>query len=329
MVMAKKFNTKITKMLDIDYPILCGGMQWLTRADFVAEVCNAGGFGFITAETFETPEDLRQEIRKMRDLTDRPFGVNISMLPEIGNLRERTLAFLDVVCEEGVTAVETSGRSPDLLMPKLKEAGIKVIHKLTSVRHALSAQRVGVDAVALLGYGSGGHIGLQNVASFVSVPLAASNLEIPVIAAGAITSGRGLLGALAMGAEAVLLGTAFFVTKECPVPLAIKERFIQTREDETTLIMSSIRNPSRCIKNQLAEQVQAMETKGATLEQIIAMVPGRKLKKALEEGDLEISMLPCGQGVGLINEIKSVRELMEGIMSEAGNLLERLNKMAS
>lgn len=329
MAMAKRINTKITKMLGIDYPILCGGMQWLTRAEFVAEVCNAGGFGFITAETFETPEDLRQEIRKMPDLTDKPFGVNISMVPEIGNIRERTLALLDVVCEEGVTAVETSGRSPDLLMPKLKEAGIKVIHKLTSVRHALSAQKVGVDAVALLGYGSGGHIGLQNVASFVLIPLAAANLEIPVIAAGAISNGRGLLGALAMGAEAVLLGTAFFVTKECPVPPAIKEKFIQTREDETTLMMSSIRNPMRCLKNKLAEEVQAMEAKGATLEQILAMIPGRNLKKAFEEGDLEISALPSGQGVGLINEIKSVRELMEGIMSEADKLLERLNKMAS
>ena len=327
--MAKKFNTKITKMLNIDYPILCGGMQWLSRADFVAEVCNAGGLGFITAETFETPEDLRQEIRKMKGLTDNPFGVNISMVPEIGNIRERTLAFLDVVCEEGVTAVETSGRSPDLLMPKLKEAGIKVIHKLTSVRHALSAQRVGVDAVALLGYGSGGHIGLHNVVSFVLIPLAAANLEIPVIAAGAISNGRGLLGALAMGAEAILLGTAFFVTKECPVPPAIKEKFIQTREDETTLMMSSIHNPMRCLKNKLAEEVQAMEAKGATLEQILAMIPGRNLKKAFEDGDIEISMLPSGQGVGLINEIKSVRELMEGIMSEADELLERLNKMAS
>ena len=163
------FKTRITEMLGIKYPILCGGMQWLSRAAFVAEICNAGGIAFITAESLETPEDLREEIRLTRTLTDKPFGVNLSMVPEFGIL-ERTQQFCDVICEEGVKVVETAGTSPAPLLPKLKEANIKVIHKLTSVRHALSAQKHGVDAVTLIGYGSGGHIGMEGVANFVMIP---------------------------------------------------------------------------------------------------------------------------------------------------------------
>ncbi|MGD8524393.1 MAG: nitronate monooxygenase, partial [Desulfobacterales bacterium] len=193
--MTQKFKTKITEMLDIEHPIISGGMQWLSRAELVAAVANAGGIGFITAESFGTPEDLRQEIRKTRDLTDKPFGVNLSMVPEFG-LPERTLKFCDVVCEEGLKVVETAGRSPEPLMPKLKQSGVRVIHKLTSVRHALTAQRLGVDAVTMIGFGSGGHIGNDNVASFILLPKAVAALEIPVIAGGGICNARGFLAAL-------------------------------------------------------------------------------------------------------------------------------------
>lgn len=239
----RKFKTKITELLGIKYPILSGGMQWISRAELVAAVGNAGGLGFMTAESFETPEDLREEIKKVRSLTDKPFGVNLSMTPEFG-LPERTLKFCDVICEERVTVVETAGRSPEPLMPKLKESGAKVIHKLTSVRHALSAQRLGVDAVTLVGYGSGGHVGNDNVASFVLIPKAVTALKIPVIAGGAICNGKGFLGALAMGAEAVLMGTAFMMTKECPVHQNIKERLIETNETDTTLLLTTIKIPS-------------------------------------------------------------------------------------
>ena len=174
--MAKKFKTKITEMLGIDYPIISGGMQWLSRAELVAAVANAGAIGFMTAESFETPEDLRAEIKKIRTLTDKPFGVNLSMIPELGP-PERTLQFCDIVCEEGVKVVETAGRSPEPLMPKLKDSGVKVIHKLPSVRHAVTAQRLGVDAVTLIGFGSGGHIGMDNVASFILLPKAVEALE--------------------------------------------------------------------------------------------------------------------------------------------------------
>jgi len=327
--MEKRFRTRLTEMLGIEHPILCGGMQWVSRADFVAHVCNAGGMGFITAETFDTPEDLRADIRKMRTLTDNPFGVNISMVPEIGNVRERTLKLCEVVCQEGVRFVETAGRSPEPLMPMFKEAGIKVIHKLTSVKHAEAAERIGVDAVTLLGYGSGGHIGLENVASFVSLPLAASRLKIPVIAGGAVANGRGFLGALAMGAEGVLMGTAFFASLESPVHPAIKNLVLRSKETDTDLIMSSIKNPMRCLKNKKTAEVMAAEAKGAGLAEILTMVSGQKGKIAYDMGEPDLSVVPGGQAAVFVQEIRSVKEIIESVIGQAGDLMDRLNRMTS
>jgi NAD(P)H-dependent flavin oxidoreductase YrpB (nitropropane dioxygenase family) len=326
--MKQKFKTKITQMLGIDHPILCGGMQWITRAEFVSEICNAGAIGFITAESFDTPEDLREEIKKIRELTDKPFGVNISMLPEF-KVQERTQQFCDIVCQENVPVVETAGRDPSPIIPQLKDSGIKVIHKMTSVKHAQKAQRVGVDAVTLIGYGSGGHIGLDDVASFILIPLAVSKLSIPVIAGGGVCNGQGLLGALAMGAEAVLMGTAFMATKECPIHPAIKERLIQTSEKETVIVMSSIQNPLRCIRNKLAEEIIEMEQRGTTLEEIISVMAGGKGKKAYEIGDCEMSPIACGQITGMINSVKTVSELIEEIISQAEALRIKINNMTS
>jgi nitronate monooxygenase len=326
--MAKKFKTQITEMLGIEHPIICGGMQWISRAELVAEVCNAGGIGFITAESLETPEDLKEEIKKLRDLTDKPFGVNLSMVPEFG-LPERTLKFCDVVVEQGVQVVETAGRSPEPLMPTLKQAGVKVIHKLTSVKHALSAQRLGVDAVTMIGFGSGGHIGNDSVASFILLPKAIEALDIPVIAGGGICNGRGFLAALAMGAEAVLMGTAFMMTKECRVHQKIKERLLQTRETDTALLLTTIMNPMRCIKNKLAEECLAIEQKGAGFEEIINTVSGGKGRLAYDDGDPDSAPIACGQIAGLIDEIKSIRQVIDDIISEAGLLLDRLNGLAA
>ena len=322
------FKTKITEMLGIKYPIISGGMQWLSRAEFVAAIGEAGGIGFITAESLEAPEDLRTEIRKLRDLTDKPFGVNLSMIPELGP-PERTLKFCDVLCEEGVNVVETAGRSPEPLMPTLKDGGVKVIHKLTSVRHALSAQRLGVDAVTLVGYGSGGHIGNENVANFVLIPKAVEQLDIPVIAGGGICNGKGFLAAMSMGAEAVLMGTAFFATKECPAHEAIKSKLIESSEKDTCLLLKSLNNPVRCVKNQLADECLLLESQGASFEEIITTVAGGKGKLAYDDGDPEISPISCGQVVGLINKVKTVREVIEDMVAEAEALLKRLNQLAS
>lgn len=325
----QKFKTKITEMLGIEHPILMGGMQWVSRAEFVAEVCNAGGTGFITAETFEDDKALKDEIRKMRTLTDKPFGINISMLPEVGNIPVRTLKFLDVVCEEDIKFVETAGRKPDLLMEQLKSAGIKVIHKLTSVRHAVSAQAIGVDAVTMIGYGSGGHVGMDNVANFILIPQAVRSLDIPIVAGGGIADGRGFLGALAMGAEAVLLGTAFFASEESPVHVNIKDKITRARETDTTLIMSSIMNPARCMKNKLALEVLEVEARGGSLEDILKLVTGGKGKLSYESGDPEIAPIACSQAAGLIDSIKPAGRIVEDIISEASGLLERLKNMAN
>jgi NAD(P)H-dependent flavin oxidoreductase YrpB (nitropropane dioxygenase family) len=322
--MAQKFKTKITEMLGIEHPILCGGMQWISRAEIVAAVGNAGGIGFITAESLETPEDLREEIKKIRDLTDKPFGIYLSMVPEFG-LPERTLEFCEVVVEEGVKVVETAGRSPKPLMPKLKEGGVKVIHKLTSVKHALTAQRLGVDAVTMIGFGSGGHIGNDNVASFILLPKAVAALDIPVIAGGGICNGKGFLGALAMGAEAVLMGTAFMMTRECKIHQNIKDRLVDTRETDTALLLTTIMNPIRCIKNKLADECLAIEAEGAGFEEIIKTVAGGKGELAYDSGDPDGAPIACGQIAGLIDEIKSVGQIIEDTISEADGLLDRLN----
>ena len=322
--MAPKFKTKITEMLGIEHPILCGGMQWISRAEMIAEVANAGGIGFITAESLETPEDLREEIKKIRDLTDKPFGINLSMVPEFG-LPERTLKFCDVVVEEGVKVVETAGRSPEPLMPKLKAGGVTVIHKLTSVKHALSAQRLGVDAVTMIGFGSGGHIGNDNVANFILLPKAVAALDIPVIAGGGICNGRGFLGALAMGAEAVLMGTAFMMTKECRIHQNIKDRLMETKETDTALLLTTIMNPIRCMKNKLAAECLLIESQGASFEEIIKTVAGGKGQIAYDSGDPDGAPIACGQVAGLINEIKTVRQVIDDILSEADELLKLLN----
>jgi NAD(P)H-dependent flavin oxidoreductase YrpB (nitropropane dioxygenase family) len=329
MIMKQPFKTRLTEMLGIQYPILMGGMQWITRSEFVAHACNAGGLGFITAESFETPEDLRQDLKKIKDLTDKPFGVNVSMIPELGNLKDRTHRLCDVICEENVPVVETAGRNPAPLIPILKSAGVKIIHKMTSVHHAKKAEEAGVDAVALLGFGSGGHIGIQDVASFISLPMAVKSVDIPVIAAGGVADGRGFLGALAMGAEGVLLGSRFLATQECPIHGEVKDRYVKAKAEETALLMKTMGNPMRTIQNRLAEEVLAIEAKGATLEEILKHVSGLRTRSAYMDGDPDGSMLPCGQVVGLIDDIKTVAKVMEEIIEEALALRDRLNKMGA
>jgi nitronate monooxygenase len=210
-------------------------------------------------------------------------------------------------------------------MPKLKEGGVKIIHKLTSVKHALTAQRLGVDAVTMIGFGSGGHIGNDNVASFILLPKAVAALDIPVIAGGGICNGKGFLGALAMGAEAVLMGTAFMMTRECKIHQNIKDRLVETRETDTALLLTTIMNPIRCIKNKLADECLAIEAEGAGFEEIIKSVAGGKGEIAYDSGDPDGAPIACGQIAGLIDEIKSVGQIIEDITSEADGLLDRLN----
>jgi nitronate monooxygenase len=322
------FKTKITEMLAIEHPILMGGMQWLCRAEFVAAAANAGIMAFLTAETFPSAGALRDEIREVRRLTKRPFGVNISMLPEVIH-EERTLDFARVAAEERVTAVETAGRDPSFLMPVFKEAGVRVLHKVPSLRFAKKAVSAGVDAVIMLGLECGGHAGMDGVPTLVIIPRAVDELGVPVIAAGGIADARGFAAALALGAEAVLMGTRFAATIESPMHENIKKRYVGVTELDTTIIMRSIRNPLRCYRNKATEAVLAMEGRNAPLAEILAIVGGRVGRAAYDSGDAEGAAFPCSLGASLIHELKPIHEVVDEIIEGAHRILDGLKGMES
>jgi nitronate monooxygenase len=319
-------KTRITGMLNIEYPIIQGGMMWLATAELAAAVSNAGGFGIIAALSCGSKEGLREEIRKCKNLTDKPFGVNVSMLPDLIT-GERTEEYFDAIVEEGVTAVETAGRTPEPYLPQLKEAGIKVIHKVPAVRHAQTAQRLGVDAVTIVGFECAGHPGMDDVTTFILVQKAARVLNIPVIAAGGICDAKGFVAALALGAEGVLMGTRFMLTHECWAPRQIKERLLQASELDTMIIERSIQNAARCIKNHAAMRALEMEQRGATLEELLAVVSGQLGLKAFQEGDIDAGVIACGQVVGLIDQLKSVKEVIAEIIEGSYDIFQRLRGM--
>ena len=320
------FETRLTKLLGIKYPIIQGGLQWLATAQLASAVSEAGGLGIISSLSFPDPDSLRKEIRQIRRMTQKPFGVNLSMLPELTR-GDRTEEILEVLLEQRVPVVETSGRSPEPFIQKLKSKGIKLIHKVPSVRFAKKAESIGADAVTVVGFECGGHPGMDDVTSFVLIPSVASSLHIPIIAAGGIADAGGFLAALALGADGVLMGTRFVATQECPAHPKIKEWFAKARETDTMMIQRSIRNTARVIKNKAAEKTLSMEEKGASLEELLSVVSGQLGQKALLEGDLEGAIISCGQCVGLIHEIKSVKEVIEETIQGAQAILARLNSL--
>lgn len=316
-------KTRITEMLGIEYPVLQGGMQWLARADLVAAVSGAGGLGFITAVSFAHPEELRAEIRRARDLTDKPFGVNISMLPMMlpGDATE---AYVDVVCEEGIPVVETAGRNPEQYVPKLKAAGVKLFHKVPAVRFAKKAESIGADAVIVVGFECGGHPGMDDVPSLILVPKAADELQIPVIAAGGFCDGRSLMAALALGADAVLMGTRFMACKESPMHDNFKQWMIAAQETDTMIIERSIRNAARVIRNEASMTVARMEAEGATLDDLLPVISGKVGLEAYLSGDVQRGTIACGQVVGRIRAVQSAAEIMADIVAEARAVAARL-----
>ncbi len=312
-------------MFGIEYPIIQGALMWLSRAELVAAVSNAGGLGIIAALTFPTPQELREEIKKTKSLTDKPFAVNITLLPTI---RPRSLEeYIDVAIEEGVGIIETAGRNPRQYMRQLREGGVKVMHKVASVKAVKTAERVGVDAVTIVGFEEGGNPGMDDVTSSVIIPIAVNSVSIPVIAAGGIGDGRGFVAALALGAEGVLMGTRFMISQECPLHPNIKQRLLEATEKDTLMIMRSINNPERVMTTNFARSVLEMEEKGTSLEELLPMIDGLRQKKALDTGDVDEAMLPCGQVVGLIHEIPTAKEIIEGMVSEAKLIGQRLNNM--
>ncbi len=317
-------KTRITEILDIKYPIVQGGMQWLSNGELAAVVSEAGGLGIISAASFPDPEELREQIRKAKKLTSNPFGVNVSMLPQTsyGDLTE---GYFQVVLEEGVPVVETAGRNPEEYVPRLKEAGIKLIHKVPAARYAHKAEKIGADVVTVVGFECGGHPGMDDVTTLVVTPKTASTVNIPVLAGGGIADARGFVAALSLGAEGVVMGTRFAATTECLAHALYKEWIVGAQETDTMIVERSIRNPLRAMRNAAAEKVLEMEKQGATLEELMTVISGKHGKKALEEGNLNDGVLAAGQVAGLINEIKPVREVIEEIIEEAREIIGRLN----
>lgn len=319
-------KTRITEMLGIEYPILQGGMQWLACAELVSAVSNAGGFGFITSVSFASAKDLREEIKRTRDMTDKPFGVNVSMLPVMmpGDMTDQ---YMDVICEEKIPAVETAGRNPEPYVARLKSAGVKLIHKVPAVRFAKKAEAVGADAVTIVGFECGGHPGMDDVPTLILVPKAAGELNIPVIAAGGFCDGRGLVAALSLGAEAILMGTRFMASKESPMHDNFKEWMVAAQETDTTVVERSIRNAARIIKNDAAHTVAKMEAEGATLEELIPVISGKVGREAYFSGDINLATIACGQVVGRISEIKPVKQIIDDIVSEAKEIISQLQNI--
>lgn len=320
------FETRLTQLLGIKYPIIQGGLQWLATAQLASAVSEAGGLGIISGLTFPDQDSLRKEIRRMKELTKKPFGVNLSMLPELQK-GDRTEEILQVVLEEKVPVLETSGRNPEPFIQKLKKEGIKLIHKVPSARFAKKAESIGADAVTIVGFECGGHPGMDDVTSMVLIPIAAESVRIPIIAGGGIANARGFLAALTLGAEGVVMGTRFVATHECPAHPRIKEWFVKARETDTMIIQRSILNTARVIRNKSAEKTLLMEQRGATLEELMTVISGQIGKKAIQEGEMEEAIIACGQCVGMIKDIKSVKEVIEEIIQGAQSILQKLNTL--
>jgi NAD(P)H-dependent flavin oxidoreductase YrpB (nitropropane dioxygenase family) len=313
-------ETRITRMLGIEHPILQGGMQRVSRAELVAAVANAGALGFLTALTQPTPEALLDEIERTRGLTDRPFGVNLTILPTIRPIPYEEYA--RVIIESGVKVVETAGRSPGPFMPHFHEAGIRVIHKCTSVKHARKAEALGCAAVSIDGFEAAGHPGEDDIPSLVLLPRAVDELEIPVIACGGFSDARGLVAALAMGAEGISMGTRFLATKEAPVHENLKRALVAGSELDTQLIFRKFRNTARVFRNEVAMKVAEIEERpGVSFEDVSDLVAGERGAVVLEKGEMHHGIWWAGVSTGLIHDIPSVAELVSRMSAQAEEII--------
>ena len=317
-------KTRITELFGIEHPIIQGGMHWVGYAELAAAVSNAGGLGILTALTQPTPEDLAKEIARCREMTDKPFGVNLTFLP---SFQEPPYPeYIQAIIDGGVKIVETAGRSPEKYMPVLKDAGIKVIHKCTSVRHSLKAQKIGCDAVSVDGFECGGHPGEDDIPNFILLPRAAEELDIPFVASGGMADGRSLVAAMALGADGMNMGTRFLATKEAPVHDRVKQTIVEADELQTRLVMRPLRNTERVLKNAAVDEILRIEQeKGAdtTIDDIRHLVTGAKGKMVLHEGKMDEAAWSCGMVAGLIHDVPSCEELITRIMTEAESIIRK------
>jgi nitronate monooxygenase len=322
-------RTRITELLGIEYPIIQGGMHYVGFAELAAAVSNAGGLGTITGLTQKSADDLRDEIRKCKSMTDKPFAVNLTFLPSLAT--PDYPGYVKAIVEEGVKVVETAGRNPQQVMPALKEAGVKVIHKCTSVRHSLKAQSIGCDAVSVDGFECGGHPGEDDVPNFILLPRAADELEIPIVASGGMADGRSLVAALSLGADGINMGTRFMATQEAPCHQNVKEALLEANELDTRLVMRPLRNTERVLNNAAAQKLLEKETNlgdSIKIDDVLDQVAG-VYPKVMVDGEMEAGVWSCGMVVGLINDIPSCKDLIERTMAEAKLILDQRSQQLS
>jgi len=313
-------KTRITELLGIEHPVICGGMMRIGTAELAAAVSNAGALGIMTALSQPTPELLEVEIKKCQSLTDKPFAVNLTVGVVATEINYDD--YIDVICRTGVKIVETAGRSPEPFMERFKAHSIKVIHKAVTVRHALKAEKLGVDVISIDGFECAGHPGDDDVGGLVLIPATAAKVSIPIVASGGIANGRGLAGALALGADGVNMGTRFLATTEAPVHEAIKQVIVDMKETDTALIFRSFKNTARVYKNEVAMKVLEIENESGDFGEIYPLVNGEKQEIAWASGDIDAGMLTFGMSGGLINDISSCEDVVKTIVADAEEVIK-------
>ncbi|MGH8789338.1 MAG: NAD(P)H-dependent flavin oxidoreductase [Cupriavidus necator] len=309
-------NTRITELLGIQYPIVEGGMQWVGRAELAAAVSNAGAFGMVTARTQPTPHDLVREIERTRQLTDKPFGVNLTLSLTAQDVNYD--GWIDAIISSGVKVVETAGNKPHLVIDQLKRHGIKIIHKCTSVRHALSAERAGVDVISIDAFEAAGHPGEDDVPGMVLIPAARRRIRIPILASGGIADGASMAAALALGADGVNMGTRFMLTRECAIHDNVKQALIGASELDTTLIKRTLKRTARFYSNATSREIVALEQRpgGVTFDDIQHLLSGKRGRVAIESGDVDAGLVCASQVIGLIDDIPTCAELVARMVSD-------------
>ncbi len=317
------FQTKITEMFAVKYPIVVGTMMYLARAEMVAAASNAGALGVLASAIYRTKEEFREEIKKLKGMTDKPFAVNLNLFPMRAPVDNREL--MEVIFNEGIRIVETSGhRAPDDLARALKAHGVTLMHKCVGVRYALKAQSIGADVVTVVGYENGGATGTLDVTTLCLVPRVVDALKVPVIGGGGVSDGRGFLALLALGAKGVIIGTATLVAEECPIHPQLKQALIEATELDTMVIMRTIQNSHRAWANETARKVEELEKQQAGLEAIIQTAGGDNVRRMYQEGDIQAGVISCGQGVGLVKKVMPMKDIIEGIVYQADNLRKKL-----
>lgn len=318
-------SSKITEMLNIKYPIIGGAMMWISTEEFVAAISNAGGLGILASAIYQTKNEFIQAIDKLQKLTDKPFAVNINLFPAMREIDNND--YIDVLIEKGVKIVETSGHSaPAELCKRFKDAGMIWMHKCVGVKYALKVQKMGADIVTVVGYENGGATGKLDTCTMVLVPSVVDALDIPVIGGGGISDGRGIMAIFSLGASAVIMGTRLLATKECPLHDKLKHALINATELDTMLIMRSIGATHRVWVNAAANKCAQIESGNADLEDVLSIVNGKKAKKMFNEGDIDVGVISCGQGIGLTHDIPGIKELFDRIMDEAEQIKKSLFK---